>query len=158
MGRKSTKKDMHDVVTIFSKKKENRARYNTDNDIETQIMERCTMRSKLTVNPIIHWSDADVWSYIRENEISYCRLYDEGFKRLGCIGCPMAGGRGRMREFARWPHMERYYRKGITDMLARDPERFAMRYGWRTVDDVWHWWLEDGVLPGQMEMDLEEIV
>ena len=41
--------------------------------------------------PILSWSDNDVWSYIHERELKFCSLYLEGFKRLGCIGCPMTG-------------------------------------------------------------------
>ena len=52
--------------------------------------------------------------------------------------------------------MERYYRRAFAEFLARDPEKYADKYGWRTVDDMWHWWLEDGVLPGQVS-GLEEI-
>lgn len=41
--------------------------------------------------PIIYWSDRDIWEFIRSNKMDYCCLYDEGFKRLGCVGCPMGG-------------------------------------------------------------------
>ena len=149
----SRRKDGHDVVTVYASKRENRARYHTDNDVETQIMEQCRMRGRLTVNPIIHWTDDDVWQYIRECEIIYCTLYDEGFKRLGCIGCPLAGTKTMKQEFLRWPHMERYYRRAIAAFLARNPEKYALKHGWRTVDDVWHWWIQDGIAPGQVTMD-----
>lgn len=43
------------------------------------------------LNPIIDWTDADVWQFIHENGVAYCSLYDEGFTRLGCIGCPRGG-------------------------------------------------------------------
>ena len=48
-------------------------------------------KHKVYINPIIDWSDQDVWEYIKTNNLKYCHLYDEGFKRLGCIGCPMIG-------------------------------------------------------------------
>jgi len=57
------------------------------------------------LNPILYWTDADIWELIRSENIPYCSIYDEGFKRLGCIGCPMAG-KGRVKEFARWPRYE----------------------------------------------------
>lgn len=52
--------------------------------------------------PILNWSDADVWAFIQANNLPYCSLYNEGWKRIGCVGCPMAGAH-RSEEFARWP-------------------------------------------------------
>lgn len=40
-------------------------------------------KKKICVRPIIDWTEAEVWSYIIENNIPYCKLYDEGFDRLG---------------------------------------------------------------------------
>lgn len=47
--------------------------------------------SKIHLHPIIDWSEYDVWTYIRSNNLPYCSLYDKGYKRLGCIGCPLGG-------------------------------------------------------------------
>jgi len=44
-----------------------------------------------TVQPIIHWTSDEVWAFIRDRNLAYCSLYDEGWHRLGCIGCPMSG-------------------------------------------------------------------
>lgn len=63
--------------------------------------------------PIIYWSDADVWDYIRARKLPYCHLYDEGFTRLGCVGCPLVGANGVAREFARWPRYEYLWRKAV---------------------------------------------
>src|SRR4030042_1502264 len=65
---------------------------------------------QVAISPILYWSDEHVWQYIRDNSLPYCSLYDEGFKRLGCIGCPMARAKGRQREFVRWPHFERRWK------------------------------------------------
>ena len=43
-----------------------------------QQVERCTKYgSKTYIHPIFHWSDEEVWQYIRERELPYCSLYDE---------------------------------------------------------------------------------
>ena len=48
-----------------------------------------TDKTRYFLHPIIDWTSADVWDYIKTNSIPYCSLYDEGFKRLGCVLCPM---------------------------------------------------------------------
>lgn len=47
------------------------------------------------VAPILMWKHGDVWQFIRDRGLPYCKLYDEGWKRLGCIGCPFCGERER---------------------------------------------------------------
>ncbi len=71
------------------------------------------------LNPIVDWTDADVWAFTRQRGIPYCELYDEGFKRLGCVGCPMSGAKGVARDFARWPQFERAWRKAFHRLWKR---------------------------------------
>jgi phosphoadenosine phosphosulfate reductase len=39
------------------------------------------------VHPILHFMEKDIWSYIRQNKIPYCTLYDRGYRSLGCAPC-----------------------------------------------------------------------
>lgn len=39
-------------------------------------------------NPFLEWTDNDIWNYIRNYNLPYNPLYDQGFKRLGCWCCP----------------------------------------------------------------------
>jgi len=47
------------------------------------------------VHPILHWREADIWEYIRRNNIPYNPLYDKGYRSIGCKPCtvptPMEG-------------------------------------------------------------------
>lgn len=110
------------------------------------------------LNPIIDWTDAEVWEFIRAERIPYCSLYDEGFHRIGCIGCPMAQKHGREREFLRWPKYKRVYLNAFGKMLEAREERGVNRWTWRmgtTATEVFNWWMEYDLLPGQMDL-LEE--
>ena len=62
--------------------------------------------------PIFDWTEADVWEYLNERAIPHCCLYDEGFKRIGCVCCPLAPNNMR-RDAARWPKTAAVLRNGF---------------------------------------------
>ena len=131
-----------------------------DNAESRRVIESCYKRTKVTINPIIDWEDSDVWNFIKSNGIPYCSLYDEGWERLGCIGCPMARQQGREREFIRWPKYKDSYIRAFDKML-RQRELSGMKWfmhGLVTAKDVFNWWMEYDVLPGQLNWfeDYEE--
>ena len=124
-----------------------------DNSDSRRVLEQCVVRSKVLLNPIIDWTDADVWEFIKAEGIPYCSLYDEGFKRLGCIGCPMARKHGREREFARWPKYKGLYLLAFQRMIEARKERgMTNKANWDTPEDVFNWWMEYDELPGQINI------
>ena len=126
-----------------------------DNEESRRVIESCYKRRKTTVNPIIEWTDAEVWEFIKTENIPYCGLYDCGFKRIGCIGCPMAGKRQRELEFHRWPIYQKNYIAAFYKMIDQREKR-GLTCEWQTGYDVFRWWMEYGELPGQMDL-LEDL-
>lgn len=108
-----------------------------------QQVERCFRSgTKTYFHPIFYWSDADVWEYIRSRNLPYCSLYDEGFKRLGCICCPMQGPDGMKRDAERWPKFKAQYIRTFQKMLDKKiADGFDVVGDWRTGQDVWDWWV-----------------
>ncbi|MFP4398300.1 MAG: phosphoadenosine phosphosulfate reductase family protein [Desulfonatronovibrio sp.] len=39
------------------------------------------------INPILHWNEMDIWSFIIQQGLPYCTLYDQGYSSLGCVPC-----------------------------------------------------------------------
>lgn len=56
-------------------------------------------KDKIVINPIIDWSEADVWYFLNEVvKVEHCALYDKGWRRLGCLFCPMASKKEILRQ------------------------------------------------------------
>ena len=57
------------------------------------------------VNPLAFWTNEDIWQYIKDNELKYHPLYDQGYTSLGCKPCTTEGrvrsGGGRQGQFER---------------------------------------------------------
>ena len=101
-----------------------------------------------SILPIFKWSDEDVWDYIKKYNVPYSELYDEGFKRLGCIGCPMATTEKRTVEFKRWPKYKAAWRKTAQRVwdekagtLQKDGREWWGSAKFKDVDDFFEWWL-----------------
>ena len=91
-------------------------------------------------NPIINWTDLDIWQYIRWYNVPYCELYDMGYKRCGCVGCPMASVKQRLKEFRDFPKYELNYKKAFERMLqARKSKQLETK--WKSADEVFDWWV-----------------
>ena len=125
---------------------------NNDNDDRRRLFESCKLQAKRTCNPIVDWSDRDVWDYIESEKIPVNPLYRCGFHRVGCIGCPLASRQTRYFEFTRYPTYQRAYIRAFDRMLQERQNR-GLPCDWRAGKDVFHWWMEDGVLPGQVEFE-----
>jgi len=58
---------------------------------------------KLTkFNPLIDWSEDDVWAYIRANDVPYNALHDKGYPSIGCDPCTRAVKPGEDPRAGRW--------------------------------------------------------
>ena len=111
-----------------------------DNRENARIVEMCYKTHTTLVNPIIDGTDAEVWEFIKEYDLPYCCLYDEGFKRLGCIGCPMGSVKQRQMEFERYPKYKNLYLLAFQKMID------AHSGGWKATkqdpEQILQWWLQ----------------
>lgn len=55
----------------------------------------------IKICPLIHWTWEDVWTYIRDNDLPYNELHDQGYPSIGCFPCTQAAN-GETRT-GRWP-------------------------------------------------------
>ena len=56
----------------------------------------------IKVNPLINWSEDDVWDYIKTNSVPYNRLHDQGYPSIGCAPCTRPVEKGQDIRSGRW--------------------------------------------------------
>lgn len=99
-------------------------------------------KGKFFVNPILSWSDSDVWSYIRRRNLKYPSLYDTGRTRIGCILCPLQSQKGRIRDLEDYPKFGKAYLRAFKRMLEKiESKGKSNPYGWKTPEEVMDWWI-----------------
>lgn len=128
---------------------------NNDNEEGRQLFESCAVKGKRICNPIVDWSNANIWDYIASEHLESNPLYGMGFYRVGCLGCPLAG-KTRWFEFRLFPAYEQAYLRSFAKMLEAIHAE-GRETKWKTAADVFSWWMEDQTIEGQMCLsDLEQ--
>lgn len=96
------------------------------------------------VNPIIDWTENDVWEFLHHYGCEGNPLYQCGEKRIGCIGCPMQGSKGMKKDFAKYPTYKRAFIRAFDKMIQLMLESgVAVGEVWRDGEHVMKWWLGD---------------
>ena len=117
----STQKIANEVGADYKLNKHGDVILNDDNDENRRMVEQCYRTRKTMVNPIVDWTDEDVWWFLNKYNIPHCELYDQGFTRLGCIGCPLSGSGNMIRDFERWPKYKELYIRAFQRMIDNHP-------------------------------------
>lgn len=115
---------------------------NNDSGGVLMLYRETPIASKHVVNPIVDWNTEEVWAYLDSIGVQRCSLYDEGLKRLGCIGCPQGDSRQMRWEFERWPKYRAAYIRAFEAMLE-GRRRDGLPTQWETGEEVMSWWLRE---------------
>lgn len=103
---------------------------NITNADQEQTLGCISGKESLLISPIIHWTEADVWEFLNKvMEVPHCSLYDEGWHRLGCIGCPMSSAKQKQIENIRYPHVKRNWIKAIKAIRGGGQNSFQATSG-----------------------------
>lgn len=131
------RKNQRGIYETITDKSGERTILTNDNADTRQLIEACTKKQKFAVNPIVDWEDEDVWEYIRLKNLPYNPLYDKGFKRIGCIGCPMIMRNAE--ELDANPKYKQAYIHAIQKYNDLHPDA-RNRYG-LTPEQWYEWWV-----------------
>ena len=94
---------------------------------------------KILVSPILDWTDRDVWEFIHSKNIKYCKLYDEGYSRIGCVFCPFSPVKVKQRDRKKYPKIEKLIKRSIAELVKKG--KYAEFNG--DVDEIFEWWISN---------------
>lgn len=96
-------------------------------------------KDNILVSPIIHWTDRDVWNFLNGNKIEYCSLYNEGYKRIGCILCPMSNYKQKLKDTQRFPYVKHKWIKTIQKLI----DDGYINHDFTDAEFGFNWWISD---------------
>lgn len=144
---KKTEKAAQEIGANYKINKRGNVILNDDNDEARRMVEHCYRTQKTMVNPIVDWEEDDVWEFLNGNGIEHCCLYDQGYKRLGCIGCPM--NTAAAADLAKYTVYRSNYIKAFDRMIANNKaDGIKMQENWKDGESVLKWWLKESDTEG----------
>lgn len=104
--------------------------------------EHCNKKytGKRYLHIIINWTKQEVWEYIRKYKLCYCKLYDQGWKRIGCIGCPMQSMKERTQKLNDYPKIKKLYQRAFIKLYEKNKGKESYKR-WKDGEDMFYWWL-----------------
>ena len=104
----SARRSKREEVSINIKGKRTEETFDQWSEHQEKMVTCVGGKDKILVSPIIHWAERDVWEFLNDVvKVPHCKLYDEGYTRIGCILCPMSNRKSKLRDIERFPHAKR---------------------------------------------------
>ena len=96
-------------------------------------------KDKILVSPILNWTEGEVWEFIHRYKVPYCKLYDEGYSRIGCILCPMSNRKQKLKDIRRFPHVKRKWVQTIQKLI----DAGYLNHNFSDAEFGFNWWISD---------------
>ncbi len=108
-----------------------------------RMVEPCKKHSRKTyIHPIIDWTAKEVWQFIHENNVPCSDLYNKGYRRIGCILCPMQTAWEKKRDMELFPKYATAYKHAFQRMIDKR-RKDGLETQWTTGQEVFDWWITD---------------
>lgn len=102
------------------------------------------------LNIIIEWTEEEVWEYIHKYNLPYCKLYDKGWRRIGCMMCPMCSKKEKARHIEEYPKYKDLFIRTFDRMIA-ERKKQGKKCSWETGEECFLWWTEQEDTPAKEE-------
>lgn len=134
----SARRAKREEISTQIKGKREEQTYDEWSEHEETIITCVRGKDKIIISPIINWTEADVWQFLNKVvKVPHCELYDEGYKRIGCVCCPMSTQRQKVKELVRWPHVYRNWIKVIKWLM----DNGYVNYDFKSPEFGLKWWI-----------------
>lgn len=150
-----------DIFNTYGKTKKDGRHYSLDHaaevhqesmDIQDEnwdclLIKTMKENKNVVVNPIYYWSDRNVWEYAIKEQISMNPLYEMGYDRVGCVGCPLVSYKWTQKQFNDFPTYKQAYINAFDRMLKlrKASGKDDLKGGWHNWTcgkDVFEWWIQ----------------
>lgn len=113
-----------------------------ENSYECKMIESCKKNKDTIVMPIYRFTFEDIWEYINTFNLKVNPLYSRGYKRVGCVGCPLAGKAAQKKEFSDFPIYRKNYVKAFDRMIETRKQKGKPCTGaFKDGETVMRWWV-----------------
>lgn len=134
--KRAKNRDEIEVRNNLSKMSE-KFRFDDDN---AKTFETCYKNNYVVVNPIVDWSERDVYKFLESVGLPKEKLnplYSQGNCRVGCIGCPMSSKQKQeLEEYPKYKQMYINIAQKILDNLGENKKTLPFKNGEQFID----WW------------------
>lgn len=131
----SRKRAEYPEASKFTRKKGDKELLDLDKMEENEF--RCVGgKDKFMVYPVLEWTEADVWQFIRERGLPVNPCY-KTHKRVGCVFCPFA----RPKDVRAYCETHPQLKAAFIHAIERYRERERDRKKLPTAEDYFDWWL-----------------
>lgn len=153
------------IKEVFDDDRQRRGEEISPNEVgvyDCLFVKKAKENDDLICNPIYKWLDSEVWTFIHDRGMKYNPLYDKGFVRVGCLGCPLSSQ--QVSELEMYPKYKEQFIRTFDKMLERrrasgkdDVTTKEGIHKWTDGQAVYRWWTGDDSIPGQMSIfDMKE--
>ncbi len=127
------------VVITGVRKSESIKRRNTK-----ELIHECKLgQDKFRLNPILEWTDKDVWQYIAFNNIKVSELYKMQ-NRIGCVGCPMNTKSQKQESEILYPNFKKAYLYAIKKRMQYINKKGKHPFEYfEDENECYEWWISN---------------
>jgi phosphoadenosine phosphosulfate reductase len=100
-------------------------------------------KTKKYINVIRNWTIGDVWEFIKQKALPYCKLYDMGWNRIGCLFCPMTNAKQRQIESNFYPRYKKLFKIAFKRLYEQKKQKGAKGVvdRWNDGEEMFEWWI-----------------
>jgi phosphoadenosine phosphosulfate reductase len=131
------KRNRGEIETRNNIKKKSQT-FRFDDEHENKPFDVCYSKKYVVVNPLLYWQESNIFEYLEERDLPLNKLnplYIKGYKRVGCIGCPMSSK--QKEELNDYPKYKDLWLRVCNDIVAKCKSRFSSGI------DMLNWWLSN---------------